>query len=839
MAGIATRIRERRERTAARAAGVAYRRQEQALLTEEREAERRNRALWRRIKIKMPKEAAPERKPHRPTRSGFLHGASPLPSYSGAIVDRLGRRSVFVRIRYYGRKSTRPGVGRRLATYIYQGAVENDDGTVCLFSNVADSPQEAIAAMELIEQINREASVDAKLLFHLIANLPHQLTLDQMMEEARRFAEAQFGSRDLPYVVALHAPSAQGDQRNWHVHILASTRPMRRIGDHEWELGEQLRTEIDNPEAFRRMRELYAAIQTEVAQEAGLDLAYTALSNAARGLPNKPQEHLGGSLTDLVRRGEVVAANERNRGIVVEGEQALLDERLRHEQEASSREAALIARAVAPFAQNAVAPKLAIAVPGSAAVSNLKQEPLASRTGRAASRASTSTMIVPLAVAVPASRSGLPAISDVQLPKQPSPDVATLSAAASLSPAVSNLKAVPASETSLPQASITAEPLPSITSASRSDIPTTAIGSVMLPQADLTMPTVAPMMKSVPASAMIASRTLELAEGGVGLVPITADRAVSLSRLPPRQVSSVTRPPHVSSGVPTPQASADLALSRSPGPQRSTLTVSDMPRVIAPVSAVPDADLDAARRLIEMRRAQAKRRKAEPEASAVAAARVAEEAAEHAAVQAAEQDDLERLRALDPLVNEFRRKGLSVPDEFLTELGRDVTWERTAPVQQALAAMLDDQNARLDRMVSAPDGTAPVTMVNGQLVPAPHLASDLARSIERWSNDRVFRALASKLWPAPPPTASSGSYRSVLQIPAIVSPDDDVERSRRWAAAYREHLMEASDVLQRWDGSGASIRSNEERVEVEKPARAPVNPAAFAARHIIDRGRGG
>ncbi|CCC05755.1 unnamed protein product [Sordaria macrospora k-hell] len=83
--------------------------------------------------------------------------------------------------------------------------------------------------------------------------------IERMFEIGRRFAEEQFGDRDLPFALALHPPSEDGDQRNWHLHLLFSTRPMVRTGDHEWDIGRMMRREIDNPDAFEAMRHLYAA----------------------------------------------------------------------------------------------------------------------------------------------------------------------------------------------------------------------------------------------------------------------------------------------------------------------------------------------------------------------------------------------------------------------------------------------------------------------------------------------------------------------------------------------------------------------------------------------------
>lgn len=327
-----------------------YRNAERGLQQELREADRRSRALWKRIRVwpaDRPRNVIErEARVHRSTRSGWLAAASQLPRYSGQITDRAGCTGIFFRVRYYGH-ATRAGVGRRATLYIVEGAHETADGRILFRSNVGETVEEAVAAMEAVELFNRQAQAGAKVLFHAIANVPYQLLeldggIERMFEIGQRFAEEQFGERDLPFALALHPPSEEGDQRNWHLHLLFSTRPLVRTGDHEWDIGRMMRREIDNPEAFEAMRHHYAAVQTNVVQEAGLNIRYTALSNAERGLPIAPQQHLGPARTARVRRGERDVVNERNWEKSLAGEAALLDERLRHVQEVAAAEMALL-----------------------------------------------------------------------------------------------------------------------------------------------------------------------------------------------------------------------------------------------------------------------------------------------------------------------------------------------------------------------------------------------------------------------------------------------------------------------------------------------------------------
>jgi len=265
-----------------------------------------------------------------------------LPSYGGLVLDRKGERGVFVRIRYYSRKTAEAGVSSRVVKYVFNGAEIDAAGRPYFVSNVGKDVTEALCAFDHLEQVNWAAQKNAKLMMHAIMAADYRQTPDDMMRTGLLWAEEALGRFNLPYVVTLHAPPEEGDERNWHLHILFSFRPMARTGDHEWMVGEMLRTDLDNPQAMRLMREMYASVMTVTSFENGINQPYTAKSNAARGLVHEPQEHLGGMLTSMARNGHHIAKNEENFERVIRSETAQLDEDLRHVDEALDREQRLV-----------------------------------------------------------------------------------------------------------------------------------------------------------------------------------------------------------------------------------------------------------------------------------------------------------------------------------------------------------------------------------------------------------------------------------------------------------------------------------------------------------------
>ncbi|WP_150425799.1 hypothetical protein [Sphingobium limneticum] len=310
---------------------------ENNLRIEFQEAEQQRRKWGRLIRTKVRPEKV-RRQPPKERKRDWPYASRALPKYSGIVLDRRGERGVFVRIRYYSRKTAEAGVSLRVVKYVFNGADVDAAGRPYFVSNVGKDIDEALCAFDHLEQVNWGAQKNAKLMMHAIMAADYRQTPDEMMRTGLVWAEEALGRFNLPYVVTLHAPPEEGDERNWHLHILFSFRPMARTGDHEWQVGEMLRTDLDNPQAMRLMREIYASAMTISSYESGINQPYTAKSNAARGLVHEPQVHLDGMLTSMARNGHHIAKNEENFERVIRSETAQLDEELRHVDEALARE---------------------------------------------------------------------------------------------------------------------------------------------------------------------------------------------------------------------------------------------------------------------------------------------------------------------------------------------------------------------------------------------------------------------------------------------------------------------------------------------------------------------
>lgn len=359
---IARVIREQRERSLHIADGITDARVRRAFLQAEAQHERDIADFWRRFfrrarkQVERPNQhdgGAGMDRPRRPSpRPPVSRGPSARPSgaiqlagYSGPVLDAKGRRGVYLSASYLGAKTAEYGCARRLVRYVTDlGHVEWLDGVALAGSNIGENRAEMSAAFGLVEDLNRAARANAKVVFHLIVQLPHDVSPADRAEIMARWCEDQFGLRNLPYVWAVHTPDEDGDQRNYHGHVAVSFRPLIRVEPYAWDAARELKSELDSPEQFRVMREQFARVMTEVAQEAGLRREYTALSHAARGLKIKPTEHLGAHKTREVREGGYVAADARNRARIRRNEAMLKIDRLKRRQAAMERRLARVRR---------------------------------------------------------------------------------------------------------------------------------------------------------------------------------------------------------------------------------------------------------------------------------------------------------------------------------------------------------------------------------------------------------------------------------------------------------------------------------------------------------------
>ena len=164
----------------------------------------------------------------------------------------------------------------------------------------------------------RETRKDAVPAREVLLALPHELSFEQRRDLVRAFVAKAIVARGMIADVALHLPSKEGDPRNFHAHILVTTRRLEGDG-----FGKK---EADwwSPQLVRQWREGWAQIQNEhLRRHLGPDAPQvTHLSLAERGIDQLPSVHQGPAVTALERKGVRTMRGERNRDVEVRNVEA-------------------------------------------------------------------------------------------------------------------------------------------------------------------------------------------------------------------------------------------------------------------------------------------------------------------------------------------------------------------------------------------------------------------------------------------------------------------------------------------------------------------------------------
>jgi diadenosine tetraphosphate (Ap4A) HIT family hydrolase len=152
------------------------------------------------------------------------------------------------------------------------------------------------------DESNRAAS--ARLAREIRIALPHELTDQQREWLVKDFVREQFTRKGMIADVNIHAPGGEGDDRNYHAHILATLRTVGPEGfglvNREWNKTEQV-------EQWRAEWERMANKQLE---RHGHDARIDRRTLEAQGIEREPTTHRGPHVDAIERRG-VEADNSR------------------------------------------------------------------------------------------------------------------------------------------------------------------------------------------------------------------------------------------------------------------------------------------------------------------------------------------------------------------------------------------------------------------------------------------------------------------------------------------------------------------------------------------------
>ena len=128
-------------------------------------------------------------------------------------------------------------------------------------------------------------------------SLPHELTASQRLALARNFSRELADRHGIAVDLAVHDPRPDGDPRNFHAHLLVTTRRAGPDGlgakaaldaHHE----SRLRNVLAGTTEMRAIRKRLASLTNDAYKAAGFDLRVDHRSLAAQGIDREPMPHI-------------------------------------------------------------------------------------------------------------------------------------------------------------------------------------------------------------------------------------------------------------------------------------------------------------------------------------------------------------------------------------------------------------------------------------------------------------------------------------------------------------------------------------------------------------------
>jgi hypothetical protein len=156
-----------------------------------------------------------------------------------------------------------------------------------------------------VEAVERRK--DAQLAREFQLSLPHELNDDQRRDLVRGFVQEQFVGKGMIADLAIHAPSAEGDQRNHHAHVMLTMRTLTGDG-----FGNKAR-DWNSPDQLQEWREQWAHHQNRELERCGHPARVDHRSFESQGVDREPSQHLGPVANDMERNGKASRIGDENR----------------------------------------------------------------------------------------------------------------------------------------------------------------------------------------------------------------------------------------------------------------------------------------------------------------------------------------------------------------------------------------------------------------------------------------------------------------------------------------------------------------------------------------------
>jgi hypothetical protein len=180
--------------------------------------------------------------------------------------------------------------------YTHKGGVE--DTELVLPAGAPAWAQDRAALWNAAEEAERRKNSTVAREFEIA--LPEELTAEQRRELALAFAKELVERHGFAADVAIHQPSRHGDDRNYHAHILVSTRQLAPEGFTQ--KTRELDDKVWGSYAVQHWRERFAELQNSALERHGHVERVDHRTLEAQGIEREPTVHLGPHATGYERR---------------------------------------------------------------------------------------------------------------------------------------------------------------------------------------------------------------------------------------------------------------------------------------------------------------------------------------------------------------------------------------------------------------------------------------------------------------------------------------------------------------------------------------------------------
>lgn len=172
-----------------------------------------------------------------------------------------------------------------------------------------------------------EKRKDARTAREWVVALPAELSAEDRRALARELAAELVERYGVAVDVAVHRPGREGDERNHHAHLLATTRQVARDADGHLVLGAKASIELGDKDRKAKglkgrgadevtaIRELWARLANQALERAGKEQRIDHRSLAAQGIDRPATIHLGPKASEMERRGAATERGDHNRQV--------------------------------------------------------------------------------------------------------------------------------------------------------------------------------------------------------------------------------------------------------------------------------------------------------------------------------------------------------------------------------------------------------------------------------------------------------------------------------------------------------------------------------------------